>query len=84
MIITKDGIISLLIKKGCIKMKQVVHVIRKADVEKEYVKVLQLELDYELATLFDAMQDNNEKEEQKSKKRLAEIHRELETLNGFA
>lgn len=65
-------------------MKQVVHVIRKADVEKEYVKVLQLELDYELATLFDAMQQNDEKEEQKSKKRLAEIHRELETLNGFA
>lgn len=65
-------------------MKQVVHVIRKADVEKEYVKVLRLELDYELATLFDAMQENNEKEEQKSKKRLAEIHRELETLNGFA
>lgn len=65
-------------------MKQVVHVIRKADVEKEYVKVLQLELDYELATLFDAMQQNDEKEERKCKKRLAEIHRELETLNGFA
>lgn len=65
-------------------MKQVVHVIRKADVEKEYVKVLQLELDYELATLFDALQEHNEEEEQKSKKRLAEIHRELETLNGFA
>lgn len=65
-------------------MKQVVHVIRKADVEKEYVKVLQLELDYELATLFDAIQQSDEKEEQKSKKRLTEIHRELETLNWFA
>lgn len=65
-------------------MKQVVHVIRKADVEKEYIKVLQLELDYELATLFDAIQQSNEKEEQKSKKRLTEIHRELETLNWFA
>lgn len=64
-------------------MKQVVHVIRKADVEKEYVKVLQLELDYELATLFDAMQRNHETETLKSKKRLAEIHHELETLNGF-
>lgn len=64
-------------------MKQVVHIIRKADVEKEYVKVLYLELDYELATLFDAIQQNNDKEQQKSKKRLAEIHRELETLNGF-
>lgn len=65
-------------------MKQVVHVIRKADVEKEYVKVLHLELDYELATLFDAIQKQNEKEEVKSKSRLKEIHRELETLNGFA
>lgn len=64
-------------------MKQVVHIIRKADVEKEYVRVLHLELDYELATLFDAIQQNDEKQQQKSKKRLVEIHRELETLNGF-
>lgn len=65
-------------------MKQVVHIIRKADVEKEYVKVLHLELDYELATLFQAIQQKDEKEEVKSKNRLQEIHRELETLNGFA
>lgn len=64
-------------------MKQVVHVIRKADVEKEYVKVLHLELDYELATLFDATQQNDEKLKEKSMNRLQEIHRELETLNGF-
>ena len=43
-------------------MKQVVHVIRKADVEKEYVKVLNLELDYELATLYDAIQTDDEKQ----------------------
>ena len=65
-------------------MKQVVHVIRKADVEKEYVKVLHLELDYELATLFDAIQQDDEKQVMKSTNRLHEIHRELETLNGFA
>jgi len=65
-------------------MKQVVHVIRKVDIEKEYVKVLQFELDYELATLFDALEVNDEKQEVKSKNRLQEIHRELETLNGFA
>lgn len=64
-------------------MKQVVHVIRKADVEKEYVRVLHLELDYELLTLFDALKDNDSKQETKSKKRLQQIHRELETLNGF-
>lgn len=65
-------------------MKQVVHIIRKADVEKEYIRVLHFELDYELATLFDAIQQGDDKEQQKSKKRLAEIHRELEILNGFA
>lgn len=65
-------------------MKQVVHVIRKADVEKEYIKVLRLELDYELATLYDAIERQNEKEEEKSKNRLYEIHQELEALNAFA
>lgn len=64
-------------------MKQVVHVIRKADVEKEYVKVLHLELDYELATLYDALQQEDEKQIMKSTNRLNQIHRELETLNGF-
>ena len=64
-------------------MKQVVHVIRKADVEKEYVKVLHLELDYELATLYDALQQEDEKQIVKSTNRLHQIHRELETLNGF-
>ena len=65
-------------------MKQVVHVIRKADVEKEYVKLLNLELDYELATLFDAIQEDDTKQKSKSNSRLVEIHRELEILNGFA
>ncbi|MCG7334203.1 hypothetical protein MHZ95_02790 [Sporosarcina sp. ACRSM] len=65
-------------------MKQVVHVIRKADVEKEYVKLLNLELDYELATLFDAIQEDDAEQKSKSNKRLMELHRELEILNGFA
>lgn len=65
-------------------MKQVVHVIRKADVEKEYVKLLNLELDYELATLFDAIQEDDTEQKSKSNNRLMEIHRELEILNGFA
>ena len=64
-------------------MKQVVHVIRKADVEKEFLKVLNLELDYELATLHDALQEEDSKQIEKSKKRLTEIHSELEKLNGF-
>ncbi|MDW0115866.1 hypothetical protein QTL97_02780 [Sporosarcina thermotolerans] len=65
-------------------MKQVVHIIRKAEIEKEYVKLLHLELDYELATLFDAMQEKDSKQAEKSKVRLTEIHCELETFNAFA
>ncbi len=64
-------------------MKQVVHVIRKADVEKEFLNVLNLELDYELATLHDALEVEDMKQITKSKKRLTEIHSELEKLNGF-
>ena len=64
-------------------MKQVVHIIRKADVEKEYVKLLYLELDYELATLHDAVQQDDSKRKMKSIRRLREIHRELGSLNGF-
>lgn len=65
-------------------MKQVVHIIRKAEIEKEYVKLLHLELDYELATLYDAVQDDDAKQVEKSKTRLTEIHGELETFNAFA
>lgn len=65
-------------------MKQVVHFIRKEDVEKEYVRTLHLELDYELATLYDALQEEDTKQIEKSKERLVEIHRELEALNVFS
>ncbi|ANU27851.1 hypothetical protein [Planococcus versutus] len=64
-------------------MKQMVQIIRKADVEKEYVHVLKLELDYELASLFDAMQQDNNHEVSKSKQRLQEIHVELEALHAL-
>lgn len=65
-------------------MKQVVHIIRKNEIEKEYVKLLHLELDYELATLYDAMQEEDRKQVEKSKTRLTEIHSELETFSAFA
>ncbi|WP_033541651.1 hypothetical protein [Planococcus sp. CAU13] len=64
-------------------MKQMIQIIRKADVEKEYIHVLKLELDYELASLFDAIQQKNEREIDKSKKRLQEIHVELEALHAL-
>ena len=65
-------------------MKQVVHFIRKEDVEREYVRTLEVELDYELATLYDALQDQDTVQVDKSKQRLAEIHNELETLDVFS
>jgi len=65
-------------------MKQVVKMIRKSDIEKQYTRMLELELDYELATLYDAMQQNNEKDIMRSKNRLAEIQKELEVLHVYA
>ena len=64
-------------------MKQMIQIIRKADVEKEYINTLKLELDYELATLYDAMQQDDSSQKEKSKKRLAEIQVELEALHAL-
>ncbi|QGG50244.1 hypothetical protein [Lysinibacillus pakistanensis] len=65
-------------------MKPIVKIIRKVDIEKQYEQILQLELDYELASLFDAMNEKNEAEIEKSKKRLTEIQMELESLHAYA
>lgn len=60
-----------------------VKIIRKVDVEKQYERILRLELDYELASLFEAMQVKDEAEMEKSKKRLKEIQEELESLFAY-
>lgn len=65
-------------------MKQVVHILRKVEFEKQYIKGLQFEMDYELATLYDALQDKDEKQIDSSKKRLEEIHMELEAFHVFS
>ncbi|MEK5334098.1 MULTISPECIES: hypothetical protein [unclassified Lysinibacillus] len=65
-------------------MKQVVKIIRKVDIEKQYERILQLEIDYELASLFSAMNEKDEGEIAKSKKRLVEIQMELESLHAYA
>ncbi|WP_313891421.1 hypothetical protein [Psychrobacillus sp.] len=64
-------------------MRQIVHIIRKNDVEKEKIQTLKLELDYQLASLFDAMNSKNEKEIHDTKQRLIEIHQLLEELNAL-
>jgi hypothetical protein len=65
-------------------MKQMIRIIRKVDIEKQYEQLLQLELDYELASLYEAMQTKNERDMLKSKKRLKEIQQELEGLHAYA
>lgn len=62
-------------------MKQVVHVVRKQDLAKKQAYVLQLELDYELASLYDAMQREDEADKVKSIERLKQIQQELEDLH---
>lgn len=64
-------------------MKQMIKIIRKVDIEKQYEQILRLELDYELASLYAAMQDKDEKEMEKSKKRLKEIQDELDSLHAY-
>jgi hypothetical protein len=64
-------------------MKQVVHIVRKQEIEKKLILGLKLELDYELASLFDAIKLENQSEIDKSKVRLGEIHSELEALHAL-
>lgn len=64
-------------------MKQMIKIIRKVDIEKQYEQVLQLELDYELASLYSAMQEKNISEMEKCKKRLKEIQDELDGLHAY-
>ena len=65
-------------------MRQMIKIIRNIDTEKQYEHILLLELDYELATLYLAMQQNNEVDMLKSKLRLKEINEELESLRAYA
>lgn len=73
-----------IILKDVDNMKQMIKIIRKVDMEKQYEHILQLELDYELATLYLAMQQNNEIDMLNSKRRLKEIYEELEGLRAYA
>lgn len=65
-------------------MKQMIKIIRKVDIEKQYEQILRLELDYELASLYIAMNESNDTDMTKSKKRLKEIQEELEGLHAYA
>lgn len=62
-------------------MKQVIRVVRKDEIIKEMRYVLSLETDYLLATLHQAMEQNDEKEKEKCIRRLKEIQEELVRIN---
>ncbi|AZB42781.1 hypothetical protein CEF21_11010 [Bacillus sp. FJAT-42376] len=56
-------------------MKQVIKAAQPREI-KNRISVIQLELDYELATLFEAMQDNNEDQKSEIKQRLEKLRKE--------
>ncbi|KMY45128.1 hypothetical protein AC622_13575 [Bacillus sp. FJAT-27916] len=65
-------------------MKQAVnHVLKATEVERHRKAVLRMEMDYELATLFEAMEQQNEKQKTKSKQKLERIRRELMRLKAI-
>lgn len=64
-------------------MKQLISSTRKKAVEKERTTILRLEMDYELATLFEAMNENNEEQKKSCKQRLEKIRQELLRLKAL-
>jgi hypothetical protein len=64
-------------------LKQVINTTRKHAKEKERAATLKLEMDYELATLFEAMENSNEEKIMECKIKLDTIRLELMSLNAF-
>lgn len=62
-------------------MRQVINALKRTDAEKR-IPVLRLELDYELATLFDAMTINDNEAMTESKKKLEVLRLELIRLEA--
>ncbi|KSU62370.1 hypothetical protein AS034_09610 [[Bacillus] enclensis] len=58
-------------------MKQVMNTSKKRDVQQQRLNVLRLEMDYELAVLFEAIQTKNKENQSKSKEKLMNIREEL-------
>lgn len=58
-------------------MKQLMNTSLKKAGEKEKKAVLRLEMDYELATLFEALEENDERKINDCKQKLEKIRQEL-------
>jgi len=70
--------------KGAELMKPFIKIIRKVDIERQYRNMLSLEQDYELASLSQALKDNDAAEIVRSKNRLKVIHEELEEMAYYS
>ena len=65
-------------------MKQVMNAAMRArEMEKNRAAVLRLELDYELATLQEAIEEKNEKKQAICKQKLERIRKELMKLGAL-
>ncbi|MFD2443368.1 hypothetical protein ACFSO7_05145 [Bacillus sp. CGMCC 1.16607] len=64
-------------------MKQLMNQTKKKAALKERTAVLKLEMDYELATLFDAIKDQNEEQKTKCINKLEKIRQELVGLQAL-
>ncbi|MEH7108014.1 MULTISPECIES: hypothetical protein [Bacillaceae] len=64
-------------------MKQLMNTSLKKVGEKEKKAVLRLEMDYELAVLFEAIEENDEKKIKDCKQKLEKIRLELLRLKAF-
>lgn len=68
-------------RRGVCTVKQVMRVIKRNEAEKR-IPVLRLEIDYELATLYDAMVANDKAQIKRSKIILEQFRQELLRLEG--
>lgn len=64
-------------------MKQLMNTVKKKNGDRERTAVLRLEMDYELATLFDAISEKNEDLQKQSKLKLEKIRQELLRLKAL-
>ncbi|MFD2679878.1 hypothetical protein [Bacillus seohaeanensis] len=64
-------------------MKQVMNTSKKRDIHQQRLAVLRLEMDYELAVLFEAMEADNKDIQMKSKEKLMKIREELIRLKAL-
>lgn len=69
-------------EKACsVTMDQVIAALKRKDAE-ERIPVMRLELDYELATLYDAIQAQDKEQIRKSKDRLKQLRQEMLLLEA--